>query len=309
MKTILITPKINPDLDGVACAYVYTKLLNTLDKANKYIAGIYGKPQSEARFLLEKFNIKDGLIFNQKMEFDKFIIVDASDIKGMPEVIRPQDVVEVIDHREIHKAKGLFPSAKIQIEPVGAAATLIFEKIRETGLPINSNDVFLLFGAIFSNTLNFKSDIVSERDLKAIESLKNDYGVIIPSNLIDEMFQYKTEYIVNNLEEAMISDFKTFDGGLGIAQLEGFDLQDVIDNKIGDIKEILKKIKEKLNLEYIFLTAPDVKNEYNLFVVIDEKTKSLLSKSIDLSFNNSGITKNNKLFLRKQLLPLLVNNL
>ena len=38
---ILVTPKINPDLDGVACAYVYASLLNVLDKENKYIAGIF----------------------------------------------------------------------------------------------------------------------------------------------------------------------------------------------------------------------------------------------------------------------------
>ena len=41
----------------------------------------------------------------------------------MPVVIRPQDVVEVIDHRLSNNAAELFPKAKIQIEPVGAAAT------------------------------------------------------------------------------------------------------------------------------------------------------------------------------------------
>ncbi|MFA6995129.1 MAG: DHHA2 domain-containing protein [Patescibacteria group bacterium] len=243
------------------------------------------------------------------MEFDKFIIVDASDIKGMPEVIRAKDVVEVIDHRETHKAKEVFPNAKIQIELVGAAATLIFEKMRDVKFPINSNNIFLLFGAIFSNTLNFKSDIAGERDLGAVKSLKDNYGVIIPSNLIDDMFKYKTEYIANNLEEVINGDFKTFDGGLGVAQLEGFDLQNLIGDKIENIKEILKKIKEKFNLEYIFLTAADIKNEYNIFVVIDKKTNSLLSKSIGLSFNDKGVAKNNKLFLRKQLLPLLINQL
>lgn len=309
MSTILITPKINPDLDGVACAYVYAGLMNIIDRENKYIAGIYGNPQSEAKFLLNKLDIKDGLIFNPKMEFDNFIIVDASDIKGMPEVIRPEDVLEVIDHRETHKAKEIFPNAKIQIEPVGAAATLIFEKMMEVKFPINSNNIFLLFGAIFSNTLNFKSKVAGKRDWDAVESLKNDYGVTIPSNLINDMFQYKTEYASSNLEEVINGDFKTFDGGLGIAQLEGVDLQGLVADKIENIKEILKKIKEKLNLKYIFLTAADIKNGHNVFVAIDEKTLSLLSDSIGLSFDDRGIAKNNKLYLRKQLLPLLISRL
>ena len=69
MDKILITPKINPDLDGVACAYAYAKLLNALDYDNEYVAGIFGEPQSEAKFLLNKFNIKDGLVFYPEMTF------------------------------------------------------------------------------------------------------------------------------------------------------------------------------------------------------------------------------------------------
>ena len=59
MNKILVTPKINPDLDGVACAYAYVQFLNMTDKENEYVAGIFGKPQIEAEFLLKKMNIYD----------------------------------------------------------------------------------------------------------------------------------------------------------------------------------------------------------------------------------------------------------
>lgn len=299
MSKILITPKINPDLDGVACAYAYAKLLNSLQDGNEYIASIYGVPQSEAQFLLDKFSI--SLVFNPTAEFDKFIIVDASDLKGMPEVIRAQDVIEVIDHRTTHQASELFINAKIQIELVGAAATLIWEKFRES---LDINSAILLYGAIYSNTLNLNPDITTARDLKSVRELE----VNMPANLITEMFQYKTDYIANNLEEAISGDFKTFDSGLGIAQLEGFNLDQLVNNNLENIKNILTSLKEKYNLKLIFLTAADIDNGYNLFVTIDEETKVLLEKSMELNFNNS-IAKNNKLLLRKQILPLLINNL
>jgi manganese-dependent inorganic pyrophosphatase len=309
MNKILITPKINPDLDGVACAYAYAQLLNIIDSQNQYIAGIYGEPQSEARFLLAKYNINEGLLFSPKIEFDKFIIVDASDIKGMPEIIRPQDVIEVIDHRAVHQAEKLFVNAKIQVEPVGAAATLIFEKLKAAKLAIKPESAHLLLGAIFSNTLNFKSDIVSTRDVFAKEFLIKDCHELIPMNFINEMFSYKTEYIINNLEKTITDDFKIFDNHLGVAQLEGFNLEKVVNIKVKEIKEILQKIVKTNNLEYVFLTVADIKNGYNIFVAIDEKTKIILNKSMGLSFNNNGIAKNNKLFLRKQILPLLVDYL
>lgn len=309
MSKILVTAKISPDLDGVACAYAYAKLLNFVDQNNEYIAGIYGEPQIEAKYLLDRFSIKEGLIYNPEIEFAKFILVDASDIKGMPECLRAQDVLEVIDHREVHQAQELFPNAKVQIEKVGAAATLIFEKFKEKNITLDLPTAILLLGAIYSNTLNFQSNIVKQRDKNAVEFLKNDYGVEIPQNLIEEMFLYKTEYLETNLEEAIISDFKDFENGLSIAQLEGFNLVNLVDNKLEEIKNILSKLKAKYNLKYIFLTCADIKNNHNIFVVIDEKTKLLLSKSMGLSFDDRGIATNNKLILRKQIMPLLINNI
>jgi len=301
MSKILITPKINPDLDGVACAYAYAKLLNASNDNNEYVAGIFGTPHSEAQFLINKFKINEGLFFNPTDEFDKFILVDASDLKGMPGVIRSQDVIEVVDHRATHQAPELFINSKIQIEFVGAAAALIWEKFKE---PLDINSAILLYGAIYSNTLNLNPDITTARDLQVIKELE----VNMPANLITEMFQYKTDYIANNLEEVISGDFKTFDGGLGIAQLEGFNLDDLINNNLESIKNILTSLKEKYNLKLIFLTAADIENGYNLFVTINEETKVLLEKSLTLNFNNS-IAKNNKLLLRKQILPLLINNL
>ena len=223
----------------------------------------------------------------------------------MPEIIRPLDVIEVIDHRETHQAAELFYKAIINIELIGAAATLIFEKFQEKKIDINLNAAILLYCAIFSNTLNLQTN-VSARDLEAISILEKESD--IPVDIINEMFQYKTEYIENNLEECINNDFKNFDNGLGIAQLEGVDLEKLIIKNEKSIKDILLTLKVEYNLDYVFLTAPDIKNGYNIFVVIDNKTELLLSKSMQLSFNENGIAKNNKLYLRKQILPILINN-
>lgn len=306
MSKILITAKISPDLDGAACAYAYAELLNQIDKDNEYVAGIYGEAHIEARYLLERFNIKEGIFFNAKIKFDKFILVDASDIKGMPEVIREQDVIEVIDHREIHRASEIFPNAKVQVEMVGAAATLIFEKFTENKIKPSINSRYLLLGAIYSNTLDFKSSVVSPRDKEAVEFLKNDGEIKIPSNLIDEMFLYQSNYIEKNLEKTIISDFKSFDNGLGIAQLEAYEMEKIVNKNLPAIREVLIKLKDENNLKYIFLTVADIKNAHNIFVVIDEKTKLLLEKSLNLTFNDDLISYNSELLLRKQIMPLLI---
>lgn len=305
MSRILITAIINPDLDGVACAYAYAELLNTIDKDNEYVAGIYGTPHNEARFILDRFDIKSGFINNPTDDFDKFILVDASDIQGMPEIIRREDVIEVIDHREVHRAPELFPGAKIQIEKIGAAATIIFEKMKENNFIPSRPSILLLLGAIYSNTLNFQSDLAGPRDQGAAELLQTSYGVDIPANFIVDMFNSKTQHLAANLEATIISDFRPYDTGLGIAQLEGFNMAEIVDSKLTEIKAILNRLKEKHSLKLIFLTVADIKASHNIFVVVDDETRNLLTKSLGLVFDGEGRAENDKLLLRKQIIPLL----
>jgi len=309
MQKTLITPKINPDLDGVACAYAYAQLLNAASDGNQYMAGIYGHPQAEAQFLLDKFDIRDGLICNPSAEFTKFILVDASDLKGMPTVIRPLDVVEVIDHRLVQKAAGLFPQAKIQIEAVGAAATLVWEKAQARRINLNDQALLLIYGAIFSNTLNRKSDLIQTRDEKAIKFITDKLDGFPLAQTIDEMFYYKTEYIKSNYATFIPDDFKMFDyrgQKLGIAQLEGHDLANWLNDQTNPIKIVLRELKNKNNLDLIFLTVADIKNGYNIFLAIDSPTQNILSQKLSLQFDDQGLAKNSQLLLRKQILPRLL---
>lgn len=311
MDKVLITPKINPDLDGVACAYAYAQLLNATSGGNQYIAGIYGRPQVEAQFLLDKFDIKDGLIHQPSDAFAKFILVDASDMKGMPAIIRPPDVIEVIDHRLVQQAADLFPQAEIQIEAVGAAATLIWEKARAKRIDLTDQALLLIYGAIFSNTLNLKSDLIQTRDKEAIKFIADKLAGLSLVQTIDEMFRHKTEYIKNNYATVMPDDFKMFDyrgQKLGIAQLEGYDLSNLLNDQTNSIKDVLHELKNKHNLDFIFLTVADIKDGYNIFLTIDSQTQNLLSKKLSLQFNGQGLAKNSRLLLRKQILPLLLTD-
>lgn len=307
MKKILITPKINPDLDGFSCAYAYAMLLNMLKKNNdvEYVCGIYGNFQPEVEFVINYLKIKD-FIHNPGNKFDSFIIVDASDIKGMPECIEPSKVVEVIDRREHHNAEELFPNSKIQIELIGAASTLIFERFRKNNAEIDRNSGFLLYGAIHSNSLNLKVDITNERDVLAASYLQNKFN--IRDDFVFDMFEYKTDKIFTNLENSIVNDFKIIDsdiGSIGIAQMEGVNVLDLININLLDIKLVLKKLKDNNNLDYIFLTSVDIKNNKNFFVVIDSETQKMLERKMNLVFNKE-VSVLDKMILRKQIIPILL---
>lgn len=299
---ILVTPKINPDLDGLACAYAYAKLLKA--KGQKVTEGIFGQSYLEAQYLIDRFKITD-LRFEKDLpgKLDKFIIVDASSLEGMPSIIRAEDVVEVIDHRFTPEAEKVFPNAKVQIEAVGAAATLIAERYISTKIKPERDATILLYGAIFSNTLNFQAKVACQRDAVAILWLKNQAE--IPDNLVDDMFQAKTRAIKNRLAEVLISDFKTYQFGkkkIGIAQLEALDTAKIIKDQEDKLTGTLSNLKNEHGLDYIFLTAVDLKKGVNCFFVLDGKTRNLLERILGTEFKGN-LGKRPGVILRKEILP------
>ena len=185
----LITSYKNPDLDGFACMYAYAEFL----KKKKFNVNykVFGIPRKEARFVIKK-NSLDIKEINE--EYDQIILVDASDksSKGIPEGLDANKVIEVIDHRENPQANEDFPNAKIQIELVGACATLIAEKFFEEKKEISKESAVLLYSAIVWNTVNFKNKVTTKKDIKIANWLKTKFT--LSDNYIYNLFSLKFSF-------------------------------------------------------------------------------------------------------------------
>ncbi|MBI3190297.1 DHH family phosphoesterase [archaeon] len=303
---ILVTPYCDPDLDGTACAFAYTEFLQ---KTGRHaIAGIFGNVHKETEFVMKTFNINkitnaEKLIDNCK----NIILVDASDISGISKKIKTKNVTEIIDHRKVNEAEK-FPNAKIQIEFVGAAATLIAEKFYKNKLDVSKKSAALLFSAIVSNTINFKANVTTDRDVKMAKWLKKKS--CIQKNYIRDMFLHKSK-LSGSLKKYIIHDFAAFNFGsrsIGIAQMELIDVEKFLQAKNIQIGKILDKIKKENRLDIIFLTCIDVERCYNGFVAIDNNSKQILTESLKIRFNKN-IAKRKGIIMRKEIVPLIKNHL
>lgn len=300
---ILVTAKVNPDLDGVACIYAYGEFLRNQGKS--VVGGIFGKPSVETEYLINRFEIND-LVFEPKDDWSKFVLVDASDTKGMPDVLRSDDVIEVIDHRNVYEPEKTFPNAKIQNEAVGAATTLITEKYQQSASKISRSSTLLLYCAIYSNTLNMRAAVTTKRDKKAVEWLS--FQTEIPNNLIYDMFLAKSTESVKNLRETLVeSDFKGFVFGktsFGITQLEALNIDQIVNDYYEQIVRILEDLKEKFNLDFVFLTAVDLEKGFNLFVTPHLSGQKILSEIFNIKFVHN-VARRPGFILRKEIIPLL----
>lgn len=292
---ILVTAKVNPDLDGVACTLAYADLLNKTGREAQGL--ISGDPQSEVQYFVENHGLitPSGYLKN----WDQFVLVDASSMKGMPNVVVADKVVEIIDHRESTPEKE-FHYAKVQNELIGAAATLVVERFRQVNLKPESDHAKFLYGAIYHNTLNFIATNATERDKKAANFLAENFG--LSENLISDMFAFVTKQIRKDVVGAIQKDAKEFGKGYKqrAYQLIGYDLN--LGSKWRQIEIAVANLDKSLGVEWSLLNIVDLKTKTSTIYVSKMDKLALMEKALGYRFANQWTTLPAAL-LRKQIVP------
>lgn len=300
MKTV-VTSYTEPDLDGYACSVGYAEFLNKT--GTPAVVRIFGTPHVEARYLTEKF----GFHFDEDdgAPLDKVVLVDASELRDLDKFIQPENIVEIIDHRKFNDADA-FKNAKIQIELVGSAATLISEKFHANNVEISVPAATMLYGAIVSNTLNFRAKVTTDRDRLMADWLNHKLG--LTKEFIDDMFRAKSNMDGERLAQAVDADFAWFDFGgagkkIGYAQLEMMDAKQLVETRKDELLEILNELKSKEGVDHIFISFIDLGGGFNVFVSDDTHMQEVLSKVLNISFEDN-VAIRSEFIMRKEVTPL-----
>ena len=210
-------PRENPDLDGLACAFAFAEFLRAVGRgARGFVAG---EPDPEALFVARRLGV--ATLGPDPRPGEPVVLVDASDLRGMPSSLDPESVVEVIDHRMHHRAAALFPNAVLCIEPVGAAATLVAERFARHELTPSARTAMLLQAAILSNTQLLRGSITTDRDHAAFHALAA--VAPLPAGFVDAQLDARRQAILADLGAAISRERKDFDHGDGayiLSQLE-----------------------------------------------------------------------------------------
>ncbi|MDO8513239.1 MAG: hypothetical protein Q7S37_01945 [bacterium] len=235
-------------------------------------------------------------------------MVDASDLGGLKGNIPPERVIEIIDHRKFNEADK-FPKAKVQIEYVGAAATLIIEKFINANIEISKSSAILLYGAIVSNTLNFKGNVTAKRDIKAAKYLNQIAQ--LPKDFIKTLFLAKSDLSGEKLKQRIKGETAHFivnENRISIIQLEIIGVNKLLSERGNEIIKILEHIQTGLNLKYIFSNNIDLEEEKTYFFTSDPLTKQILTKIFNVQFQgNTAVYP--KLILRKEIMAILSDKL
>lgn len=299
MKNIILSYNM-PDMDGVACMYAYSELLNKQEQKTGYF--INGEPKKEVKIVCEMFDIK---LESEKSisDEDKIILVDTNQPFELNQKIKLNNVIEIIDHHKKSEELDKMPNAKIQIEEVGAAATLVAEKYKLFNYEISRNAAILLYYGIISNTVNLNSKITTERDRKMVEWLEKSC-TDISEEKIKEIFEKKSIF-ENSLREEMEVEYKDpflkiswSMGQLEVANVDGF-----LEKEEKEIRKILDEVQSEKNEEYLSINCVDILNGYSIIIAQNKKTEELISDLLNINFSN-GKAKANQFLTRKEIVKI-----
>ncbi|MBI1908177.1 DHH family phosphoesterase [Candidatus Uhrbacteria bacterium] len=300
MQKIIVTSYEGSDADGFGCLMAYAEFLKKQGK--DATPAVFGEPHEEVLFLLRTFDI--GIPYAEVIDPGaSVVLVDTSDPASVP-FVRPERVIEIIDHRPVHHADK-FPNATAQIERVGAAATLVAERMRAADVPPTEQSAKLLACGIISNTLHFRSPLTTERDRSAFAWLQT--AAQLPEGFAWEMFRAKSDFSGGKLEKAVKGDFKDLVLGgraIGLGQIEMIGAEALVAARLPELLGYLDEAKRERGCDHVLLSILDLAEERNYLVTQDPLLKELYAR-IYSTFFQGDIALTDRLVLRKEVTPAL----
>jgi inorganic pyrophosphatase/manganese-dependent inorganic pyrophosphatase len=204
------------DIDAYACCIAYAELLNLQGVEARAVSSAPLNASITASVLVGPVSL-DGYV---PQAGDEFVLVDVSDYHHFDLRVILDQVVEVIDHHpgyEQYWAERLGTAADIR--PIGAAATMVFQRWQAAGLlpRISAQSAALLATAILDNTLNFSGQMTAKQDIQAYAVLAQ--GANLAANWPEQYFLECQGAIEADLQAALAADLKRFNTDSNLPQV------------------------------------------------------------------------------------------
>ncbi len=239
---------------------------------------------------------------------DKFVLIDLSIVKFFDPIVELVNVVEIIDHHPGHEAYWQEKLGdKAQIEVIGAACTLVYERFKQAGKPeqMLPATAKVLAAGILDNTLNFTAKITTERDHTAYKDLLRLGN--LNEDFAAKYFLDVQNIVEANIENAVKGDKKTVTETDLIPQHFGqivvWDASSIVKNKKDTIARIMQTYGNDWALSLISICE-----NRGYFIVGNLKSQQKLTDLIGVKFVD-GISEPTSVILRKEMLKIALSKL
>lgn len=277
--TTLVFGHKSPDTDSTGSPIIWAWYLNEIQDV-KAQARLLGEPNTEAAFVLQRWNLDKPEIISEVAADTPVVIVDTNNPAELPDAINAADIRQIIDHHKLVGGLETKGPIDIRIEPLACTATIMYKMIGKHMAQAPKAIKGAMLSCILSDTLEFRSPTTTQEDRAIAEALAKDLEIDIPSYAA-EMFAAKSDVSTFSDEELLRMDSKTFEVSgktFRVSVLETTSPDTILARK-ESLMETMTAVATEDGADQVLLFVVDILNEQSTLLVPNDLVKQVAEKS------------------------------
>ena len=301
--TTLVFGHKSPDTDSTGSPIIWAWYLNQI-KGIKAEPALLGEPNTEAKFMLDRWGLTMPRVLSQLDEGAPVVIVDTNNPAELPDNINDADITQIIDHHKLVGGLETKGPIEIRIEPLACTATIMWKMIGKDLAQMPTEIKGAMLSCILSDTLEFRSPTTTNEDKAIAWDLAQDLGVDI-SEYAAEMFAAKSDVSAFSEAELLRMDSKEYEVGgkqFRVSVLETTSPGQVLDRKDA-LMAAMSGVAKEDGADQVLLFVVDILNEEATLLVPNELVKSVAEKSFDAAVDGDTVVLPGIMSRKKQIIP------
>ncbi|MEP3847334.1 MAG: manganese-dependent inorganic pyrophosphatase [Paracoccaceae bacterium] len=303
--TTLVFGHKSPDTDSTGSPIIWAWYLNEI-KGGTAEAVLLGEPNTEAAFVLKKWDLPKPRIIESVDADQPVVIVDTNNPAELPADINNADIQAIIDHHKLVGGLETKGPIDIRIEPLACTATIMWKMIGSDMAQAPTAIKGAMLSCILSDTLEFRSPTTTQEDKAIAHALAKDLGIDIAA-YASEMFEAKSDVSAFSDAELLRMDSKEY--AIGGKQFRVSVLETTAPNIVLDRKDSLMSsmtdVASEDGADQVLLFVVDILKEQATLLVPNDLVKTIAEKSFSASVDGDTVVLPGVVSRKKQIIPVL----
>ena len=303
--TLQIFGHKSPDTDSTGSPIVWSWYLNEV-KGIAAAPKLLGEPNTEAAFVLKRWNLDKPEIIDGVAAGAPVVIVDTNNPAELPDGINDADIQAIIDHHKLVGGLETKGPIDITIRPLACTATIMYDLMGDDAAKMPEAIKGAALSCILSDTLEFRSPTTTDHDRAVAQKLADDLGIDMAAYAAD-LFEAKSDVSAFSDAELLRMDSKEYEVGgkqFRVSVLETTAPKIVLDRKDSLMASMVDVAAED-GADQVLLFVVDILNEEATLLVPNDLVKSVAEKSFGVTVMGDTVVLPGVMSRKKQIIPVL----
>ena len=294
-----------PDTDATCSPIIWAWYLTEV-KATPATPHLLGEPNTEAAFVLKRWNLAKPTLIADVTPGEDVVIVDTNNPAELPPSINDANILAIIDHHLLAGGIKTRTPIDITVRPLACTATVMFDLMGDAAARMPEAIKCAMLSCILSDTLEFRSPTTTPHDRAVAEALAHGLGISIP-DYAAELFAAKSDVSAFSDAALLRMDSKEYEVAgkqLRVSVLETTAPKVVLDRKAA-LMAAMPGVAAEDGADQVLLFVIDILREEATLLVPNDLVKALAEASFGVKVTGDNVVIPGLMSRKKQIIPAL----